>query len=125
MAITDGGFEDVVAQDHADGIIICEVLRETESLGDSPLPLLVGVVQPSQPELFSVSQQPKKVTRVISTRHDEDVVDPRMNELVNGKVDHGPVEYRQKVLVGDTGHGQETATQSSGEYNALHKTSER
>jgi hypothetical protein len=29
------------------------------------------------------------------------------------------------VLVGDTGHGQETAAQSSGQYDALHKTSER
>ena len=46
-SLTDGGLEDVVAQDHADGIAVAEVLGETEGLGDSPLSLLVGVVQPS------------------------------------------------------------------------------
>ena len=75
-----------------------------------PLTLLIGVVQPSQAELLTVAQQPKEIPRVISTRHDEDVVDPGMNELLNGKVDHRPVEYRQKVLVGDAGHGQEAGT---------------
>jgi len=62
---------------------------------------------------------------VIATRHDEDLVDPRMNELLNGKVDHRPVEYRQQMFVGDTGHRKKTAPQSSGEYNTLHMASER
>ena len=73
-------------------------------------PVVGSIAEPSQAELLAVAQQPKEIPRVISTRHDEDVVNPRMNELLNGKVDHGPVEYRQKVLVGDAGHGQEART---------------
>ena len=46
-----------------------------------------------------------------------------MHELLDGEVDHGPVEDRKKVLVGDPRHGLEPAPQASGEDDALHRSS--
>ena len=79
------------------------MLGQSQRIGDAALALLIGVIDVAQPELFAIGQQPQKVSRVLAAGDDQDIPDPRIDQRLDGVIDHRFLVNRQQVLVGDLG----------------------
>ena len=64
-AVADTFFQNIITQNHGKFVPIHEVRREAQSVGDAAFPFLVGIFQMAQAELFSISDQAEKISRVI------------------------------------------------------------
>src|SRR5215469_8076875 len=96
-------FDQIVAKDHADFLVLHEGFSKTERIGDATLSFLVGVVNSLEAKFSPVSQEMQKIARVLTTRDDDDVSNSRVHKCLNRVENHGAVKDRQKVLVGDSG----------------------
>ena len=47
-------FDNIVAQDHANGLAVCEMFGQRQSVGDAAFPFLVGVVQMLQSKIPAI-----------------------------------------------------------------------
>ena len=104
------------------GRVSFEFLGELQRVGDPALALLVAVGDVLEPEFFAVAEQLEEVPCMVTAGDDEDVADPRMDELLDGVVDHGPIVDRQEVFVRDPGHREESGAESTGEDDPLHRS---
>src|SRR5262245_30553814 len=97
--IADALFIDVVAENDANRVVLDEILGEGKRRRDAAFTLLISVVEMLQSEFFAVAKQFEKMARILTAGHDEDPRDPRINQSLNGVVDHWLVIDRQEVLV--------------------------
>src|SRR5262245_42450923 len=67
---TNAVLDDVVAQNHTNLVTTGEPLGELQSVGNTTLSILIGVVQ-MDPELAPIAEQPQKVARVASARDEQ------------------------------------------------------
>src|SRR5256714_1539153 len=86
--LADVLLDDVVAEDDADRLAVCERLAQGESRGDAALALLVCVVDVLEAEVAPVLEELEEVARWVSDRDDHDVFYPGVDERLHGVVDH-------------------------------------
>ena len=73
-----------------------------------------------QTESFTIPEQTKKVAGRVASGDDHDVSDTRINECLNGVVDHRLVIDWQQVLVGHLRERHHARAKAAGEDDALH-----
>jgi hypothetical protein len=54
-------------------------------------------------KLLPVSQESKKISSIIPTRDNQDIVNPGIDERLDGVVDHRLIVHGKKMLVGHLG----------------------
>ena len=77
----------------------------------------------AETELFAIGQQPQKVARILSAGDNQDIPDTRIDQSLDGVIDHRLLVNRQQVLVGDLGQREQPASRTSRQNDALHKVS--
>ncbi len=77
------------------------MLGQAERLGDATRLLLVGVGQLVNAVLAAVAEQPQELTGVGSAGDQHDLVDPTRDDRLDRPLDHGAIEDRKEVFVGD------------------------
>src|SRR5437868_10491060 len=92
-------FNNVVTKHYTNGLAIGKMLRQTQSLRDTALAFLVGIVDVFQPEVTPIAQQPQKLSCVFSTCNEKDLPDSRVDEGSNGIIHHRLVIDRKQMLV--------------------------
>jgi hypothetical protein len=66
------------------------------------------------------SRGAEEVAGARTSGHQEDVLDPDIDEGLDRVVDHRPVVHRQEVLVGDLGQRVQAGAETAGKDDALH-----
>ena len=121
--LADVAFDQIVAQDYAHLIPIRKVFGETERLRDATFAFLIGVVQVLEAEALSIAEQTQKVARVAPSRDQQNVGDPRVDQGLNGIVDHRLVVDGQQMFIGDFGERKQPAAGAACEDDAFHDVS--
>ncbi len=116
----DRPLEDVVGKHDGDTVVGDEPLGEAEGFCDATGAILVGVVEPVEPVVVAVGEQPEKLPRVGPPGHDHHLGDTSENERLDAVVDHRPVTDWQQVLVRDAGEREEPASRAACQQNTLH-----
>src|SRR5579885_1093804 len=97
----DAFFNDVVAEDHADGRAVSKRLRQAQGIRDAAFAHLIGIIQLPKAKRLSVSQQPQEIARILPAGDQEYLANARFHESPQWEVNHGLVVYRKQVLVRD------------------------
>ena len=118
---SDVVFDDVVPEDYDHTLPLGVVLGEAERLRDASLAFLVDVVDMGEAELLAVPEKAQEVPRVVASRNQEDVLDPGVDQCLDGVVDHRFVVDGQEMLVGDAGEREQPGSQSSRQDDAAHE----
>src|SRR5579884_46875 len=126
LAVKDFGsfanvvLDDVVAKENANTVAFGEMFGQTQRVSDSTLAFLIGVIQALEPEIFSIREQTKEITRTGSTGDDENVLDPRVDQRLDRIKNHRLVEHRKKMFVGNSRERMKAGTNTAGQNDALH-----
>jgi hypothetical protein len=72
-------------------------------------------------KILSIAQEAQEITRVLPSRHHENVPDPRIDQSLDGTKNHGAVVHRKKVLVGYTGERKQSRTDPTSQYDTFHE----
>ena len=111
--------EDVVAEDHRDGVRADEVRADQEGVGESPRLRLGGELEAAA-ELGAVAEQPAELLLVHRRRDHEDLADAGHHQRGQGVVDHRLVVDRHDLLADALRDGVEPGARAAGEDDALH-----
>jgi hypothetical protein len=72
-------------------------------------------------KVLSIAQEAQEITRVLPSRHHEDVPDPRIDQSLDGTKNHGAVVHRKKVLVGYARERKQSRTDPTSQYDTFHE----
>ncbi len=111
--------QDVVTEDHTEGLVAHEVPHQADGMGDAEGAALVAVAE-VEPEVLAIRQQLHDVADAAPTEDDHDLVDAHAREGLEREVDHGLVVDRQQVLVGDQRQRMQARACSAGQDDSLH-----
>ena len=107
LEFVDGFFDvlldDVVAEHDDHPVAGGEVISEPEGLGDSARLLLIGVVEVLEAEFVAIADEPEEIAGTVSSRDQDDVLYPGVDQGLQGVVNHGLVVDGQEMLVRDCG----------------------
>jgi len=123
-SMADVRFDNVVAQDYADGIVASKIFSQAECLRDPTLSLLVRIIDVFQAKIAAIGQQSQKVTSILAPCHNEDFFDARVDQGLNGIIHHGLVIDRKQVFVRHSREGIQTAARTPRKDYALEQLSE-
>src|SRR5689334_1222482 len=73
-----------------------------------------------QTEVLSVTEQPQKVSRRVTTGDDHDVLDTGVDQRLDRVVDHRLVMHRQEMLIRDFRQREESRSESARQNNSFH-----
>ena len=76
-----------------------------------------------QAKITSVAEQPEKITSIFPAGDEKNLLNPRIDQRLNGIVNHRPVVDRQEVLIGDAGERIQSAAGASRKDYAFHMAS--
>src|SRR5579859_1529429 len=119
-ARADGGAEDVVAQQHDRSVAADEMFGQAQGLRDPSRPVLVGVEQAVDAELFAVAEQAQELAGVGAARHQHHLRHTALDQRLDRVADHRAVVDREQVLVGDAGQRVQAAARAAREDHSLH-----
>jgi len=112
--------DDVVAENDANLFAVDERLCEPERVCDAAFAFLVGVVNAVQVKILAIGEETKEVAGILPASDDDDVLDARIHQCLDGVENHRPVVNWQQMLIGDTRERVQARTSSARQDNTLH-----
>ena len=114
-----GAVEDVVAQDHADGVVADELLADDKGLCQAVGRGLLRIGE-LHAVVGSVAQQAPEARQVVRRGDDQDLPDPRHHQHGDRVVDHRFIVDGNQLLGDALGDGIEAGSTAACEYDAFH-----
>src|SRR5262249_10312903 len=89
----------VVTKDYANGIFGSKVFYERKRVGNTAFAFLISVIEMFQSEGLAISKQAQEIAGRVSTSHNHDVGDTRIDQRLNRIVDHRLIENWQQMFI--------------------------
>ena len=97
-----------------------EIFRQAKGFGDAAFAFLIGVIDVLQPEVAAIAQQAQEIAGILAAGDQQDFLDPRVHQSLDGVIHHGLVVDRKQMLIGDAGQRIEPAAGSACKDDTFH-----
>ena len=102
------------------GVAAREILGQRQSVRDSALSFLVGVIQMLQPEIAAIPKQAQEVARVLPAGDQQNFMDSGIHKRLNRVIHHGLVIDGQQVFIRDARKRIQPAARSARKHHTFH-----
>ena len=118
-------FDDIVAEHDNDLPAVCKKFGQGQGGRYPAFSFLIRVIDVFETEIRAVPQQSQKISSIVSSGYDQDLLDSRIDKGLDGIVNHRFRIDRKQMLIGYFGQGKEPASQASRQHHTFHKGLQR